>query len=128
MWSPFIGLKSPAYRPDVETTHLNFNNQKIAAGPSGIHPYRLRGLEIARPNQVWCADITYIPMARGFMYLFCVMDWHSRKVLSWELSNTLDTDMCLRGLNKAVEAAGTVPEIFTPTRAASSPPGNGRDD
>jgi putative transposase len=51
-------------------------------------------------------------MARGFMYLFCVVDWHSRKVLSWELSNTLDTDFCLRGLEKAVKAAGTVPEIF----------------
>lgn len=84
----------------------------IAGGRCGVYPYRLKGLEIARPNQVWCADITYIPMARGFMYLFCVMDWHSRKVLSWELSNTLDTDFCLRGLEKAVEAAGTVPEIF----------------
>ena len=84
----------------------------IAGGRSGIHPYRLKGLEIVRPNQVWCADITYIPLARGFMYLFCVMDWHSRKVLSWELSNTLDTDFCLCGLTKAVAASGTMPEIF----------------
>ena len=84
----------------------------IPGGPSGIHPYRLRGLDIVRPNQVWCADINYIPMARGFMYLFCVMDWHSRKVLSWELSNTLDTDFCLRSLDKAVAATGVVPEIF----------------
>jgi putative transposase len=84
----------------------------IAGGRSGIHPYRLKGLEIARPNQVWCADITYIPMARGFMYLFAVMDWHSRKIIAWELSNTLDTDFCVRTLNKAVEAAGTVQEIF----------------
>jgi len=84
----------------------------IAGGTSGIHPYRLKGLEIDRPNQVWCTDITYIPMARGFMYLCCVMDWHSRKVLSWELSNTLDTDFCLRALGKAVEGAGTVPGIF----------------
>lgn len=84
----------------------------IAGGRSGIHPYRLKGLAIDRPNQVWCADITYIPMARGFMYLFCVMDWHSRKVLSWELSNTLDTDFCLRALSRAIETTGTVPEIF----------------
>lgn len=84
----------------------------IPGGPSGIYPYRLRGLKIDRSNQVWCADITYIPMARGFMYLFAVMDWHSRKVLAWELSNTLDTGFCLRALNKAVESAGTMPEIF----------------
>jgi len=84
----------------------------IPGGPSGIYPYRLRGLVIDRPNQVWCADITYIPMARGFMYLFAVMDWYSRKILAWELSNTLDTGFCLRTLNKAVAAAGTVPEIL----------------
>lgn len=84
----------------------------IAGGRSGVHPYRLRGLAIVRPHQVWCGDITYIPMARGFMYLFCTMDWYSRKVLAWELSNTLDTDFCLRALNKAVEATGRVPEIF----------------
>ena len=84
----------------------------IPGGPSGIYPYRLRGMKITRPNQVWCADITYIPMARGFMYLFAVMDWHSRKVLSWELSNTLDTGFCLGGLQKAVESTGAVPEIF----------------
>lgn len=84
----------------------------IPGGRSGIYPYRLRGIEINRPNQVWCADITYIPMARGYMYLFAVMDWHSRKVLAWELSNTLDTAFCLRTLNKAVAVTGTVPEIF----------------
>jgi len=84
----------------------------IPGGPSGIYPYKLRGLDIVRPNQVWCADITYIPMAKGFMYLFAIMDWHSRKVLGWELSNTLDTGFCLRTLNQAIEATGTVPEIF----------------
>lgn len=84
----------------------------IPGGPSGVYPYRLRRLKIDHPNQVWCADITYIPMARGFMYLFAVMDWHSRKVLAWELSNTLDTGFCLRALEKAVESAGTVPEIL----------------
>ena len=84
----------------------------IPGGPSGIYPYRLKGLKIDRPNQVWCADITYIPMARGFMYLFAVMDWYSRNVLAWELSNTPDTALCLRTLNKAVESTGTTPEIF----------------
>ena len=56
-----------------------------------VYPYLLKNLKINRPNQVWAADITYIPMNRGFMYLVAVMDWHSRKVLSWRLSNTLDT-------------------------------------
>ncbi len=84
----------------------------IPGGPSGIHPYKLRGLKIDRPNQVWSADITYIPMARGFMYLFAIMDWHSRKVMAWELSNTLDTAFCLRTLNRAMEVTGAKPEIF----------------
>jgi len=84
----------------------------IPGGPSGIHPYKLRGLKINRPNQVWSADITYIPMAKGFMYLFAIIDWYSRKVLAWELSNTLDTTFCLRTLNRAVETSGTVPDIF----------------
>jgi putative transposase len=75
----------------------------IPGGPSGIYPYKLRGLKIDPPNQVWSADITYIPMAKGFMYLFAIMDWHSRKVLAWELSNTLDTAFCLRTLNRAVK-------------------------
>jgi len=84
----------------------------IPGGPSGIYPYLLKDLKITRPNQVWTVDITYIPMARGFMYLFAVMDWHSRKVLSWELSNTLDTHFCLEGLRKAIESTRTVPEIL----------------
>jgi len=84
----------------------------IPGGPSGIYPYRLKDLSIDRPNQVWCADITYIPMRRGFMYLFAIMDWYSRKVLSWELSNTLDTGFCIRGLEKAFASTRTHPEIF----------------
>ncbi|MFC1467910.1 IS3 family transposase [Verrucomicrobiota bacterium] len=84
----------------------------IPGGRSGIYPYRLKGLKIDHPNQVWSADITYIPMARGFMYLFAIIDWHSRKILAWELSNTLDTAFCVRTLNRAVELAGTTPEIF----------------
>jgi len=83
----------------------------IPGGPSGIFPYRLRGLDINRPNQVWCADITFIPMRRGFMYLFTIMDWYSRKVISWELSNSLDTAFCLRALKRALQTSGT-PEIM----------------
>jgi len=76
-----------------------------------IYPYRLRGLTIDRPNQVWATDICYIPMARGFMYLVAIMDWHTRKVLSWRLSNTMDTDFCVAALNEAIEHYGC-PEIF----------------
>ncbi len=84
----------------------------IPGGPEGIRPYLLRNLDICRPNQVWCADITYIPMKRGFMYLFAIMDWHSRKILAWELSNTLDTEFCLSTLHRAVVETGATPEIF----------------
>jgi putative transposase len=76
-----------------------------------IYPYLLRDLVIDRPNQVWSTDITYIPMARGFVYLVAVMDWYSRKVLSWRLSNTLDASFCVDALNAAIETYG-VPEIF----------------
>lgn len=83
----------------------------IPGGPSGIFPYRLKGLDINRPNQVWCADITYIPMQRGFMYLFAIMDWYSRKIIAWELSNTLDTDFCIKALKRALLTSGK-PEIM----------------
>jgi putative transposase len=76
------------------------------------YPYLLRKLKIERPNQVWCADITYVPMAKGHAYLCAVMDWHSRKVLGWEVSNTMDTGLCLRALEKAIAKARCVPEIF----------------
>jgi len=76
-----------------------------------VYPYLLRGLEINRPNQVWCTDICYIPMAKGFLYLVAIMDWHSRKVLSWRLSNTMDVHFCLEALDEAIERFGT-PEIF----------------
>ncbi len=74
-------------------------------------PYLLRSLNIERSDQVWCADITYIPMRRGFLYLVAIMDWHSRKVLSWRLSNTMDTDFCVAALEEALEGHGS-PEIF----------------
>ena len=76
-----------------------------------IYPYLLRNVKITRPNQVWSTDITYIPMRQGFMYLVAVMDWYSRYVLSWEVSNTLDGAFCLDALNSALEKHGK-PEIF----------------
>ena len=76
-----------------------------------IYPYLLKGLDINRPDMVWATDITYIPVRRGFMYLAAVMDWHSRKVLSWRVSNTLDSDFCVSALEEAIEQYGR-PEIF----------------
>jgi len=76
-----------------------------------VYPYLLRNLKIDRPNQVWAADITYIPMNRGFMYLVAVMDWYSRKALSWRISNTLDTDFCVSAVEEAISRFGA-PEIF----------------
>ena len=76
-----------------------------------VYPYLLRDLKISRPNQVWAADITYIPMARGFVYLFAVLDWASRRVLAWRLSNTLTTDFCLDAVQDALAHDG-LPEIF----------------
>ena len=75
------------------------------------YKYLLRDLVIDRPNQVWCADITYIPMRRGFLYLVAVMDWSTRKVLSWRLSNTMEADFCIEALEEALARYG-VPEIF----------------
>jgi putative transposase len=76
-----------------------------------VYPYLLRGLVINRPNQVWCADITYIPMAKGFVYLVAVMDWFSRRVLAWRVSITLETDFCVEALRDAMNRHGQ-PEIF----------------
>jgi putative transposase len=76
-----------------------------------VYPYLLRGLDITEANSVWCADITYIPMARGFCYLVAVMDWASRKVLSWRVSNTLDTSFCIEALEEALRKYGA-PDIF----------------
>jgi len=76
-----------------------------------IYPYLLRGLPIERPNQVWAADVSYVPMAKGFLYLVAIIDWYSRKVLSWQLSNTLDADFCVDALQQALATYGR-PEIF----------------
>ena len=76
-----------------------------------IYPYLLSGLKITRPNQVWATDITYIPLAKGFVYLTVVLDWYSRKVLSWRVSNTMDTSFCLEVLDEALSRYGS-PDIF----------------
>ena len=76
-----------------------------------IYPYLLRDLSINRANQVWCADITYIPMRRGFLYLVAVMDWHTRAVLSWRLSNSMDSAFCVEALTEALSRYG-MPDIF----------------
>lgn len=76
-----------------------------------VYPYLLKDMEITRPMQVWCTDITYIPMKRGFMYLVAIVDWYSRAVLSWRISNTMDTDFCLDALNEALGKYGR-PDVF----------------
>ena len=75
-----------------------------------VYPYLLGGMEFTKPNQVWAADITYLPMARGFLYLVAIMDWYSRYVLAWRLSNTLDADFCVEALEEALSKGR--PEIF----------------
>jgi putative transposase len=82
-----------------------------------VYPYLLRGLTIDRPNQVWAADITYVPLARGFAYLVVIMDWCSRRVLSWRLSNTSDSAFCVEALNEAMRRFGR-PEIFNTDQGA----------
>lgn len=76
-----------------------------------VYPYLLKELNINRPNQVWCSDITYIPIKRGFLYLVAIMDWYSRQVLSWRISNTLDTEFCIQALKEAISLYG-IPDIF----------------
>ena len=83
----------------------------IPGGPSGIVPYLLKDLEIVQPNQVWAADITYIPMRKGFMFLFAIIDWYSRKIIGWELSNTLDLSFCLKCLKRSLRLYGS-PQII----------------
>jgi len=82
-----------------------------------IYPYLLRDLPINRPNQVWASDLCYVPMAKGFMYLVVIMDWYSRRVLSWRVSNTLDTEPCVEALEEAIRRFGR-PEIFNTDQGA----------
>ena len=88
-----------------------------AAPGNTIYPYLLRGLTIDRPNHVWAADITYIPMAKGFLYLVAIIDWASRAVLAWRLSNTMDTAFCLAALDEALSRCGK-PDIFNTDQGA----------
>jgi putative transposase len=85
-----------------------------------IWPYLLRTAVVQRLNQVWCADITYIPMRRGFLYLVAIMDWYSRKLSAWRLSNSMDADFCVEGLTEALAKHGT-PEIFNSDRSRECP-------
>lgn len=94
----------------IEALYRKPNTSKPAPG-HGIYPYLLRGLAITRPNQVWAMDISYIPMAHGFVYLAAVIDWFSRRVLSWKLSNMMDVSFCLDALDEALAQYGK-PEIF----------------
>jgi len=102
-----MGLESIAPKP----------NTSKAAPEHPVYPYLLRNLEIDRPNQVWAADITYIPMAHGFGYLVAIIDWYSRFVLSWRLSNSMDTSFCLEALDEALERHGA-PAVFNTDQGA----------
>ena len=97
-------------RMDIEALYRRPNTSKPGAEHK-IYPYLLRGLAVERPNQVWATDITYIPMARGFVYLTVVLDWFSRRVLSWRVSITMEVDFCLEALEEALARHGK-PEIF----------------
>ena len=97
-------------RMGIEALYRKPNTSRRRPGHT-VYPYLLRGLEVSRPNQVWAMDITYIPMARGFVYLAAVMDWHSRKVLAWRVSVTMDTDFCVEALEESLGRHGA-PEIF----------------
>jgi len=96
-----MGLVAVAPAPNTSRRHPQH----------AVYPYLLRGMEITQPDQVWCADVTYIPMAHGFLYLVAIMDWNSRRVLSWQLSNTMDADFCVVALQDAIERYGC-PSIF----------------
>ena len=97
-------------RMGIETLYRRPNTSKPAPGHK-IYPYLLRGIAITRPNQAWAMDITYIPMARGFVYLAAIVDWFSRRVLAWRLSITMDTSFCIEALDEALSQYGR-PEIF----------------
>ncbi|MFN2352889.1 MAG: IS3 family transposase, partial [Kiritimatiellia bacterium] len=101
-----MGLQSVLPKPYTSRVHPE----------NRVYPYLLRGLAIRAPKHVWCADITYIPMRQGHLYLVVVMDWFSRYVLAWELSNTMESAFCIQALNRAL-MRGT-PEIFNTDQGA----------
>jgi putative transposase len=94
----------------LEAIYRRPNTSKPASGHK-IYPYLLRKVKVERPNQVWAMDITYVPMAKGFVYLAAVVDWFSRRVLSWRLSITMETDFCIEAVEEALMKYGK-PEIF----------------
>ena len=96
-----MGIEALYRRPNTSRKHPQ----------NPVFPYLLRGLEITRPNQVWAMDITYVPMRKGFVYLAAVLDWATRRVLSWRLSNSLTTDFCIEAVEEAIQRHGR-PEIF----------------
>lgn len=97
-------------RMGIEALYCRPNTSKPVPGHM-VFPYLLRGMTVGRPNQVWAMDITYIPMARGFVYLAVVLDWYTRRVLSWRLSITMTVDFCLEAVEEALTRHGR-PEIF----------------
>lgn len=125
---PFVGSrrmvlwlaeqKEVVNRKKVQRLLRQMGLQALAPGPRTtvpavghqVYPYLLRGVEIVRPNQVWACDITYVPMQRGYLYLTAVMDWFSRYVLAWRLSNSMDVEFCLEALDEALRHGR--PEIF----------------
>lgn len=104
-----MGLVSVAPGPDTSKPGKGKGHQ--------IYPYRLKGLSIDHPNQVWCTDITYIPMETGFVYLVAIMDWYSRRVLAWEVSNTMDDSFCVSALERALRLHPK-PAIFNSDQGA----------
>ena len=102
-----MGLEAMAPKPTTSAPHPEHP----------VYPYLLRDLAISRPDQVWAADITYVPMKTGFVYLVAIMDWYSRRVLSWRLSNTLDSTFCVEALEEALKKFGN-PEIFNTDQGA----------
>ena len=96
-----LGLETIYRKPSLSRPHPTYQ----------VYPYLLRGLVVDRPNQVWATDITYLPVTGGFAYLCAVIDWHTRCVLAWELSNTLDASFCVRAVQRAMAEHG-VPDIF----------------
>jgi putative transposase len=103
-------IKTLMKRMGIEAIYRKPNTSKPAPGHR-VYPYLLRGLAITRPNQVWAMDITYIPMARGFIYLAAVVDWFSRRVLAWKLSITMDVSFCIEAVKEAL-SKNEKPEIF----------------
>ena len=95
----------------IEAIYQKPNTSRPSPGTQGVYPYLLRDLAIDRPNQVWCADITYMPLAKGFVYLVAVMDWFSRRVLAWRLSIGHGHGFCVEALQEALDRYGQ-PEIF----------------